>query len=244
MTKIVMQHPALLKIHNLEAGYGPGQVLFGVDLEVGSGELVVLIGPNGAGKSTVLRSVFGLTAWKKGSINFCGEDIGSLSTSSLVAKGISYVPQGRIVFPNLTVLENLEIASWMEKKRSVIDERLGRVFALWPVLKEKLSQRAGLLSGGQQQMVALGRALMQSPKLLFLDEPSLGLSPKIIQETFETIARLRDEGLSILMVEQNARAAAQIADRLYLLEQGRVVLSGGRELLEHPQIRKVYLGGV
>ncbi len=235
---------ALLSIKNLEVGYGPGQVLFGVDLEINSGELVVLIGPNGAGKSTVLRSVFGLTAWKKGGINFCGEDISLLKTSALVAKGISYVPQGRIVFPNLTVLENLELAAWMEKMRSIVDERLERIFALWPVLKQKLSQRAGLLSGGQQQMVALGRALMQSPKLLFLDEPSLGLSPKVIQETFQMISRLRDEGLSILMVEQNARAAAQIADRLYLLEQGRVVLSGGRELLDHPQIRHVYLGGV
>lgn len=240
-----MSASPLLNIEKLEAGYGPGQVLFGVDLEVSAGELVVLIGPNGAGKSTVLKAVFGLTAWKRGVVIFNGEDVNSLKTFQLVTKGISYVSQGRVVFPNLTVRENLEIAAYVEQlSNAAMQQRLVRVFALWPVLKTKLSQRAGLLSGGQQQMVALGRVLMQSPKLLFLDEPSLGLSPKVIQETFQTIARLRDEGLAILMVEQNARAAAQIADRLYLLEQGRVVLSGGRELLNHPQIRHVYLGGV
>ncbi len=239
-----MEKSPLLKIEKLEAGYGPGQVLFGVDLEVHRGQLVVLIGPNGAGKSTVLKAVFGLTQWKRGGIQFLGEDITNVETHELIQKGITYVPQGRIVFPNLSVKENIEIAAWMEPSRTVIAGRIERVAQLWPAIKQKWNERAGRLSGGQQQMVALARALMSAPKLLFLDEPSLGLSPTIVQETFQTIARLRDEGLSILMVEQNARAATRIADRVCVLEQGRVMLTGGRELLDHPQIRHIYLGGV
>ena len=233
----------MLDIKNLNSGYGELKVLEGVDISVDVNQIVALIGPNGAGKSTVLKSIFNIANVTKGKILFKEKDITDLETHELLEIGVSYVPQGKINFGNLTVKENLEIGSEMLRDKAVIRKNMNLVFRKFPVLKERRNQLAYGLSGGQQQMLALGRALMQNPTLLLLDEPSLGLSPKLQKELFETVKSLRAEGISILVVEQNAKKAIEIADKTYLLEDGRVALKGGKDIIKHEQIKNVYLGG-
>tara|TARA_Y100000310_G_C20405777_1_gene679593 strand:- start:97 stop:801 length:705 start_codon:yes stop_codon:yes gene_type:complete len=230
-----------LAINDLKAGYGELEVLKEVNIDVQPNEIVALIGPNGAGKSTIIKSVFNIADVKSGSITFEGKSVRNLKTYELIKRGISYVSQGRIVFTNLTVEENLEVGA--ELFRTEIEVNKERVFQKFPVLKERRKQLAFALSGGQRQMLALGRALMQKPRLLMLDEPSLGLSPKLQKELFETIQDLRNDGLSILIVEQNAKKAIEIADKTYLLEDGKIALSGGTDMLKNKKIKNVYLGG-
>ena len=233
----------ILEIKDLEAGYGKFRVLEGVDIKLKPGEIVALIGPNGAGKSTVLKSVFGLTTIYKGKIIYRDKDITKLRTSELVSLGISYVPQGRQVFSSLTVKENLEMGAFITKDKAVIAKKTEEIFKKFPVLGEKKHDYAFTLSGGQQQMLAMGRALMQSPRLLLLDEPSLGLAPKTMKEIFERIIEINKEGTAILIVEQNAKKAMSIAHRTYVLEDGKVALTGDRDIVNNPKIKKIYLGG-
>lgn len=225
----------VLDITNLQAGYNELDVLHGVDLKVHPGELVAIIGPNGAGKSTVLKSIFNLADVRAGKIELHQENITGLPTHQLLRKGVSYVPQGRINFSHLTVQENLVLAS--EDKK-----RLEAVYKQFPALQQKRSEPAYSLSGGQHQMLALGRALMHQPQLLLMDEPSLGLAPKLITELFSTIKDLTNQGIAVLLVEQNAKQAIQAANKTYLLEQGRVALSG-EDITKHKKIKQVYLGG-
>jgi branched-chain amino acid transport system ATP-binding protein len=233
----------MLTIRDLHAGYGELEVLRGVDIRVGPDEIVALIGPNGAGKSTVIKSIFNIADVTAGEILFKDRIINDLKTHELMEMGISYVNQGRVNFTNLTVRENLEIGADLIHDREVIEKNLEMVYRKFPVLKDRELDLAYALSGGQQQMLALGRALMQTPSLLLLDEPSLGLSPKLQKELFETIQNLKEDGISILVVEQNAKKAIEIADRTYLLEDGTIVLEGGREILDREEIKGVYLGG-
>jgi branched-chain amino acid transport system ATP-binding protein len=233
----------MLKITDLCAGYGEFEVLKGVNIEVNPNEIVALIGPNGAGKSTVIKSVFNIADVSKGKIFFNEKNITGLKTHELEEEGISYVPQGRIVFGTLSVKENLEIGAGLIRDKEVIRRNLEMVFEKFPILKEKQKQLAFSLSGGQQQMLAIGRALMQTPSLLLLDEPSLGLSPILQRELFKTIQELKDDGVSVLLVEQNAKKAIEVADRTYLLEDGRIVLKGGKDIIKHKKIKNVYLGG-
>jgi branched-chain amino acid transport system ATP-binding protein len=233
----------MLTIKNLHAGYGNFEVLKGVDISVKPNEIVALIGPNGAGKSTVIKSIFNIAQVTEGEITFKDRIINNLRTHELMEIGISYVNQGRINFKNLSVRENLEIGADLVHDSGIIEKNLDMVYKKFPVLKERESDLAYGLSGGQQQMLALGRALMQQPSLLLLDEPSLGLSPILQKELFNTIIKLRDDGISLLVVEQNAKKAIEIADRTYLLEDGKIVLEGGKEMLEFDEIKNVYLGG-
>ena len=233
----------MLAIKNLDAGYEGVEVLKQINLEIKPNEIVALIGPNGAGKSTIIKSIFDMADITKGKIIFKGKDITKLKTHELIEVGISFVTQGKINFSNLTVKENLEIGANMIKDKEVIEKNLKAVYEKFPVLKEKRHDLAFTLSGGQQQMLALGRALMQTPALLLLDEPSLGLSPKLQKETFKMIKKLKDDGISLLIVEQNAKKAIEIADRTYLLEDGKIVLKGDSEIIKHEKIKNVYLGG-
>ena len=233
----------MLEIHDLESGYGELQVLNGVNIEINPGEIVALIGPNGAGKSTVIKCVFNIDNINKGKIIFKEKNITHLKTHELLELGISYVPQGKINFDSLTVEENLLIGAELLKDKEVIDKNLNTVYSKFPILKDKKHDLAFTLSGGQQQMLALGRALMQSPSLLMLDEPSLGLSPKLQKELFQTIVKLKKDGIAILIVEQNAKKAIEIADRTYLLENGKIALKGGKNIIKHKEIKNVYLGG-
>ena len=233
----------MLSIKNLDAGYEGLEVLKQINLEIKPNEIVALIGPNGAGKSTIIKSIFDMADVTKGKIIFKGKDITKLKTHELIEVGISFVTQGKINFSNLTVKENLEIGANMIKDKEVIEKNLKAVYDKFPVLKEKRHDLAFTLSGGQQQMLALGRALMQTPALLLLDEPSLGLSPKLQKETFKMIKKLKDDGISLLIVEQNAKKAIEIADRTYLLEDGKIVLKGDSEIIKHEKIKNVYLGG-
>lgn len=225
----------LLEIRDLQAGYGELDVLKKVNISVDKGEVVALIGPNGAGKSTVLKSIYNIADVQAGKILLNEEDITGQQTHQLLTKGISYVPQGRINFSTLSVEENLRIAS--EDKK-----RLQAIYKRFPALHEKRDELAYSLSGGQHQMLALGRALMQEPKLLLMDEPSLGLAPKLITQLFKIIKELADEGIAILVVEQNAKQAIQAANNTYLLEQGTIALSG-KDITKHKKIQQVYLGG-
>jgi len=232
-----------LTIKNLEAGYGQLQILYGVDLTAQDGKITVLIGPNGAGKSTVLKSIFNLCTITNGTITHEGKDITLLPTHKRLAQGISFVPQGRQIFSSMTVKENLEMGAFLTKDAKIINERMEAVLKHFPILREKLHQNAFALSGGQQQMLAIGRALMQKPKLLLLDEPSLGLAPKTMQELFAKIQQINKEGVAILMVEQNAKSACAIADEIYVLEEGKVALHGDRSILQHEKLKHIYLGG-
>lgn len=233
----------MLEVKELFSGYGKIEILHGVSMEVKESEIVALIGPNGAGKSTVLKTIAGLLKGR-GSILLRGEEISSLSTNTIVGRGLSYVPQGRIVFPQMSVLENLEMGAYLEKEGEKIEEALQRVYSLFPVLKERREQKAATLSGGEQQMLALARALMQSPSLILLDEPSLGLAPKYVDLIFQKILEMRKEGVTMLVVEQNAARALEIADRGYVLELGQNRFEGsGKELLSNPEVRRLYLGG-
>ena len=234
----------MLCLKNLRAGYGNLEVLNGVNLTAREKEICVLIGPNGAGKSTILKSVFNIADVFSGQVFFKDEEITGFKTHELIRKGLSYVPQGRVNFSDLTVIENLEIGclnSTKEQTRAKLD----KVYEKFPVLKEKQKDPAFSLSGGQQQMLAIGRVLMQNSKFILLDEPSLGLSPKLQKNLFKTLKELRDEeGKSMLIVEQNAKKAVEIADKTVLLENGKIVLSGGKDIIKNDKIRKVYLGGV
>lgn len=234
----------MLQIKNLESGYGKMQVLFGINLNVKPNDIVVLIGPNGAGKSTLLKSVFNLVDIYKGRIIFKNKNITKMPTHELIELGISYVPQGRQVFNSLTVKENLEMGAFLTKEKGLVEKRMDEVLDVhFPDLRKKIDDYAFALSGGQQQMLAIGRALMQDPQLLLLDEPSLGLAPKVMKELFRRIIEINDEGVAIMIVEQNARQATKIADRIFVLEDGKIALSGGKNILKDKRIEKIYLGG-
>lgn len=234
---------SFLTINKLESGYGKLQVLFGVDMNVKPDEITVIIGPNGAGKSTVLKSVFRLCDIYNGSVVYKGKNITKLPTYERIDLGISVVPQGRQVFSGLTVKENLEMGAFLTRDKALVDERMREVLSHFPVLREKLRHNAFSLSGGQQQMLAIARGLMQDPQLLLLDEPSLGLAPKTMKEIFGKIQEIRDEGCAVLMVEQNAKAACEIADSIYVLEEGKVALHGGKEVMKSERLRHIFLGG-
>lgn len=232
----------MLSISDLHVHYGGIHALKGISLEVPANKIITLIGANGAGKSTTLRAISGLVRPSSGRIIFQGEDITRISATRIVQMGITMVPEGRRVFPDLTVLENLYLGAYTRKDPG-IKRDLDWVFTLFPRLKERKNQLAGTLSGGEQQMLAVGRALMANPTLLMMDEPSLGLAPMLVQEIFRIIKEIHSEGKTVLLIEQNARAALQLADYGYVLETGRIVLSGtGKELLERDEVRKAYLG--
>ena len=232
----------ILEIKNLVVSYGGIEAVKGIDLTVEEGKIVTLIGSNGAGKSTTLKAVAGLVRPKSGEILLDGTNLVGKSTDQIVSSGVTLVPEGRRVFSNLTVAENLRIGAYL-RKDSLADD-LARVYDLFPRLKEREWQQAGTLSGGEQQMLAMGRALMSHPKLLMLDEPSMGLAPILVEQIFKIIQTLHEAGTTILLVEQNAQAALSIADRGYVLETGKIVTSGtGTELLASPEIKKAYLGG-
>ncbi len=234
----------MLSIKKLESGYGKMQILFGISLNIKPNEIVVIIGPNGAGKSTLLKSIFNLVDIYKGKIFFKNKDITKIPTHELIELGVSYVPQGRQVFQTLTVRENLEMGAFLTKEKELVEKRIEEVLEKhFPDLRKKLDDYAFNLSGGQQQMLAVGRALMQDPQLLLLDEPSLGLAPKIMKELFRKIQEINDEGVAIMIVEQNARQATQIADKIFVLEDGKLALSGNKSLLKTKKIQHIYLGG-
>jgi len=234
---------SMLKIQNLKAGYDGMEILKGVDFEIGAGEIVAIIGPNGAGKSTLLKSVFNLADIYSGKIFFKDKDITKLPTYQLISLGVSFVPQGRQVFGTLTVLENLEMGAFIFKDKELIKRNIDDVFEKFPMLKEKKNDLACNLSGGQQQMLAIGRALIQDPELLLFDEPSLGLDPKTMKEVFAKIQEINKEGIPVVIVEQNAKQAVSIANRTYVLEDGKIAMQGGSEILQSEKIKKIYLGG-
>ena len=234
----------MLKIDNIDVYYGAIHALKGISLEVKEGEIVTLIGANGAGKSTMLRTISGLLKPKTGSITFLGQDIAGVRAHEIVKKGISQVPEGRRVFAEMTVMENLDLGAFVRKDKAGIQQDLKHVFELFPRLEERKNQSAGTLSGGEQQMLAMGRALMSRPKLLLLDEPSMGLAPLLIKEIFNIIVDINKSGTTVLLVEQNANMALSIANRAYVLETGRITLSGSaKELAASEDVRKAYLGG-
>jgi branched-chain amino acid transport system ATP-binding protein len=233
----------LLKVDNIHTYYGSIQALKGVTIEVSEGEIVTLIGANGAGKSTTLRSINGLNHPRQGSIEFRGRDITKRAPHDIVRMGISQSPEGRKLFPRMSVLENLEMGAFQRKNRSGLKGDLDRVYSLFPRLAERKQQRAGTLSGGEQQMVAIGRALMANPSLLLLDEPSMGLAPIFVERVFETIVEINQQGTTILLVEQNAMMALDVASRGYVLETGTVALADdAKALRENEEVRKAYLG--
>src|SRR5690242_13826497 len=233
----------LLEIDNVTLAYGRIQALHGISLNVGEGEVVALIGANGAGKSTTMRAVSGLRPVSQGTIRFDGEDITRLRADLRVVRGVSQSPEGRGIFPGMSVLDNLEMGAYTRRDRAEINSDLERVFTLFPRLQERRRQAGGTLSGGEQQMLAVGRALMSRPKLLLLDEPSMGLAPMLIQQIFEIIVEINQQGTTILLVEQNAQQALSRAHRGYVLETGRIVKTGpGSELLHDPAVKEAYLG--
>ncbi|MGH2452842.1 MAG: ABC transporter ATP-binding protein [bacterium] len=238
---------ALLEVEGLQAEYREIPVLWDVSLNVGSGEIVALVGSNGAGKTTLLRAISGLREGfldvTRGSIRFNGRTLDGLGSSQIVALGLAHVPEGRHIFPGLTVLENLLLAGYVRLPRAARKEALEQAFAILPALRERRRQLAGTLSGGEQQMLAIGRALMQRPALLMLDEPSQGLAPLVVSAVFDLIARIHAGGVTVLLAEQNVARSLELADRGYVMENGRVVLEGrGRSLLEERKVREAYLG--
>ena len=233
----------MLKVDDINVYYGSIHAIKGISFEVKQGEIVTLIGANGAGKSTILKTVSGLLRSKTGSINFLDKNISSVAPHKIVKQGLAHVPEGRRIFLQMSVEENLEMGAFTQGGKGV-DEDLARVYEQFPRLKERRKQTAGTLSGGEQQMLAMGRALMSRPKLLMLDEPSMGLAPILVEQIFEIIKSLHDAGTTILLVEQNAQMALSVADRAYVLETGTITLSGtGEELIRSDEIRKAYLGG-
>ena len=234
----------MLELRDVTVGYGKTPVLREVSLQVGEGGIVALLGANGAGKTTVMRTVMGLLKPWSGSVRFREREIGGLRTARVVRMGIGLVPEGREVFAHLSVEENLRMGAYTRRDGDGVAEDRERVFRLFPVLRERLGQRAGTLSGGEQQMLAIARALMARPRLLLLDEPSLGLAPLLVREIFQVLRQIHREGTTVLLVEQNAHMALQVADYAYLLETGRVVRHGPpAELLEDPAVKRAYLGG-
>lgn len=234
----------MLTLTNLNVHYGAVHALKGITLEVPTGKIVTLIGANGAGKSTILKTISGLVRRSAGEVAFLGRDISKLPPHEIVKLGISQVPEGRIVFANLTVKDNLELGAYVRHDSAGIARDMERVFKLFPRLKDRARQSAGTLSGGEQQMLAMGRGLMSQPKLLLLDEPSLGLAPLLVRDIFSTICEIRERGTTILLVEQNARMALSVADEGYVLETGRIVLhDSAKTLLDNEQVKKAYLGG-
>jgi branched-chain amino acid transport system ATP-binding protein len=234
----------MLAVESLHVAYGEIEALHGVSLEVAEGEVVALLGANGAGKTTLLRTISGLIRPRGGRITLADEDLARVSVERRVERGLAHVPEGRRIFPGLTVLENLDVAtaSWRRRGQPIAED-LERVFALFPRLKERASQLGWSLSGGEQQMLAIGRALMARPKMLLLDEPSLGLAPRLSEEVYRRIADINAKGVTVLLVEQNTVLALEVARRAYVIENGRIVLSGtSRELADHPRVQEAYLG--
>ena len=235
--------PVLLSVRGVRTGYGPADVLHDVSLEVREREIVTLIGANGAGKSTTLMTISRIQRLRAGVIEFAGHDLATTPPDQVVAMGLAQVPEGRRIFPRLTVRENLEMGGFLRRDQSAMARDLERVYALFPILKERDRQQGGTLSGGEQQMLAIGRALMSEPRMLMMDEPSMGIAPILVVRIFQAIKQLRDEGMTILLVEQNARAALRLADRGYVMETGSITLSGlGRELLDDRRVQEAYLG--
>lgn len=233
----------MLTVNNLVVSYGGIEALKGIDLEVEEGKIVTLVGANGAGKSTTLRTIMGLIKPDAGRIIYRDQDLLKEKTQNMVKLGIALVPEGRRVFPNLTVMENLKIGAFYRNDEQEIKSDFNWIFKLFPILKERTWQLAGTLSGGEQQMLAVGRALMSRPKLLMMDEPSLGLAPMMVKEIFRIIKEIHQQGMTILLIEQNANAALHIADTGYVMETGRIVLKGpGKELLTNDEVKRAYLG--
>lgn len=233
----------MLEVENVAVNYGMIQAIKQLDFRVEQGEIVSLIGANGAGKTTTLKTISGLLKPERGKILFSGEQIGGIQAKKIVEKGISHVPEGRHVFSGMSVMENLQMGAFLRRNREDIRKDIAKVFDHFPVLKERSNQDAATLSGGEQQMLAMGRALMSRPKLLMLDEPSMGLAPLYIEKIFSIIQEINDEGTTVLLIEQNAGAALEIADRAYILETGKVIANGtGKELLNSDTMKKAYLG--
>jgi branched-chain amino acid transport system ATP-binding protein len=233
----------ILRVTDLRVNYGSVQALRGVSLEVPAGQVAALVGSNGAGKTTTLRAISRMLEPVSGSVQFCGEEITKLEPHEIVARGLAHAPEGRGIFLNLTVRENLDLGAFLRRDATGIAEDCERAFGYFPILKERLRQVAGTLSGGEQQMLAVGRALMSRPKLLLLDEPSLGLAPQIVERIFRVLKEISQAGVALLLVEQNAHKALQLAARAYVLETGEVAMRGtGAELLASPEVRKAYLG--
>jgi branched-chain amino acid transport system ATP-binding protein len=233
----------ILELRRVNTHYGPIQVLRDVNVEIRSGEIVCLLGGNASGKTTTLKTILGYVEPSDGDVVVDGERMNGLPTRRLVERGVSMVPENRRLFQRMTVRENLEIGSYLRRDRAAVEEDLERVFGLFPRVRERIGQRAGTLSGGEQQMVAMGRALMARPKVLLMDEPSMGLAPILVEQNFDIIRRINEQGTTIFVVEQNANMALSIADRGYVLQTGRIVLSDTAEnLLRNPQMREAYLG--
>jgi len=233
----------ILEVKDLQVHYGAIQALRGISIEVPAGQVVALIGANGAGKTTTLRAVSKMLRLSTGNLRFLGEDVTRLASHELVARGMAHAPEGRGIFLNLTVRENLDLGAYLRRDRDGIARDAEKVFGLFPILAERRNQVSATLSGGEQQMLAVGRALMSSPKLLLLDEPSLGLAPQVVEKIFAVLREVNAAGVALLLVEQNAHKALQLAHRAYVLETGNVVMTGtGKELLASPEVRKAYLG--
>lgn len=235
----------MLEVKDLHVYYGKAHALKGVTLSVGEGEMVALIGNNGAGKTTLLKAISGLVRVASGDIYLKGQPMGKLPADAIVKKGIIHVPEGRRVFPDLTVQENLRLGAYARRRKGDVEQDLERVYSLFPVLKSRFRQAAGTLSGGEQQMLALGRGLMGNPQVLLLDEPSLGLAPVVVESIFATISEIHRQGTTVLLVEQNAFLALSLADRAYVIETGAIVMQGrGKDLLANDQVKRAYLGGL
>ena len=234
----------MLKVDNVDVSYGDVQVLFDVSLDIQEGELVAVIGANGAGKTTLLKTISGILTPQKGSINFEDKVISTQPSNKTVGDGIIHVPEGRLLFPDMTVRENLKMGAFLTNSKETVSERLEMVNEMFPRLKEREKQLAGTLSGGEQQMLAVGRGLMAGPRLLMLDEPSLGLAPKLVQQIFDLVQQIKQElGVTVLLVEQNVRHSCEISDRAFVMENGKIVLQGpGSEMLENDHVREAYLG--
>ncbi|MFD5414002.1 ABC transporter ATP-binding protein [Streptomyces nojiriensis] len=234
---------ALLKVEDLKVAYGKIEAVKGISFEVNEGEIVCLVGTNGAGKTTTLRTLSGLIKPKSGSITFDGQPLAAVPAHKIVSLGLAHSPEGRHIFPRLTIAENLQLGAFLRTDKEGIEQDVQRAYEMFPILGERRKQAAGTLSGGEQQMLAMGRALMSRPKLLMLDEPSMGLSPLMMQKIMATIKELKATGMTILLVEQNAQAALSLSDSAHVMEIGKIVLSGtGRDLLHNEDVRKAYLG--
>ncbi|MFI8388099.1 ABC transporter ATP-binding protein [Streptomyces sp. NPDC085540] len=234
---------ALLKVEDLKVAYGKIEAVKGISFEVNEGEIVCLVGTNGAGKTTTLRTLSGLIKPKSGSVTFDGQPLTAVPAHKIVSLGLAHSPEGRHIFPRLTIAENLQLGAFLRTDKDGIEQDVQRAYEMFPILGERRKQAAGTLSGGEQQMLAMGRALMSRPKLLMLDEPSMGLSPLMMQKIMATIKELKASGMTILLVEQNAQAALSLSDSAHVMEIGKIVLSGtGRDLLHNEDVRKAYLG--